>query len=187
MTSQRTTLLLAAVALVVLPGAAPPHGLPPCVHSPFRDITPTSIEGVVVGEPDAKDWGCVGERGGPALLPLTASPVSSADTVGVPGNPPLVRVCFGPAFPNPADASTQVRFALPSASRVSLVVYGQTWQHGPHDVFPVRTLADGMFPAGLHAVTWDLNNDSGSRVARGVYRAVLVVGDDALCGDIEIR
>jgi hypothetical protein len=70
---------------------------------------------------------------------------------------------------------------------VSLVVYGRARQQGPHQAFPARILVDADLAAGLHQVLWDGNDDGGVRVPPGVYRAVLVVGDHALCGDIEIR
>ena len=42
-----------------------------------------------------------------------------------------------------------------------------------HDVSGrlVRTLVDGVRPAGRHTVTWDGRNDAGQRVASGVYLA----------------
>jgi hypothetical protein len=59
--------------------------------------------------------------------------------------------------------------------------------HGPPEVSVVRTLIDADLVAGSFMAMWDLRDDHGARVAAGIYRAVLVVGDEALCGDIEVQ
>ena len=92
-----------------------------------------------------------------------------------------------PAAPNPAETATRIQFALPAAAHVSLIAYGRRQGHGPRETFVARTLVDADLAPGFHAVFWDLNDDHGARVEPGIYRAVLVVGDDALCGDIEVR
>ena len=180
------TFITTVGAVLALAAAAPPHRFEQCTHSPFEGITPTSSAGQVTGEPDRRDWGCVDDPGG-------RGPQGSSwsENQGLPRNldvppPPPASVCLGPAFPNPAPSSTQISFSLPSAARVNLVVYGQRWQHGPREVFAVRTLVDGEFMAGRHTAVWELNDDHGARVSPGLYRAVIVVGDEALCGDIEV-
>ncbi|KAA3631349.1 MAG: T9SS C-terminal target domain-containing protein [Calditrichaeota bacterium] len=65
-------------------------------------------------------------------------------------------------YPNPFNPETKVEFALPSKSDVKLVIHnvlGQT----------VKTLVDSELPAGNHAVYWDGSDESGHKVASGVY------------------
>ncbi|MGD9141568.1 MAG: FlgD immunoglobulin-like domain containing protein [bacterium] len=64
--------------------------------------------------------------------------------------------------PNPFTSSTTVTFALPEASSVSLEVYDLAGRK-------VRTLSAGRRGAGTHRVTWDGTNESGRRVASGIY------------------
>jgi len=57
-----------------------------------------------------------------------------------------------------------VHFSLAKSDRVQLKVYDVTGRL-------VRTLADRVFDAGPHDLTWDGVNDQGSLVPRGVYFA----------------
>jgi flagellar hook assembly protein FlgD len=91
-----------------------------------------------------------------------------------------------PAYPNPTSTATTLRFTLPSASQVSLVIYGRKG-NGPHGAFPVRTLVAGEMAAGVFTVVWDGNDDRGVRVAPDIYRVAMTVGDNCVCGDIETR
>jgi hypothetical protein len=174
----------ALLLAIVLGGAAPPHGLQPCLHSPFAGITTTSATGEIIGVPDARDWGCVPDRGSTEATPGSGLPASPGI---VPPTPPPSGVCLQAAYPNPTSDATHLVFSLSRASHVSLVVYGRARRQGPDEVFPARVLVDADLAAGLHQVLWDGNDDGGARVPPGVYRAVLMVGDHALCGDIEVR
>ncbi|MDH4337248.1 MAG: multicopper oxidase domain-containing protein [Candidatus Krumholzibacteria bacterium] len=64
---------------------------------------------------------------------------------------------LGQNTPNPFNPTTQIRFALPAESRVSLVVYNVAGQK-------VATLIDDTAPAGYHTVELDAAN-----LASGVY------------------
>jgi hypothetical protein len=64
--------------------------------------------------------------------------------------------------PNPFNPSTTIRFALPEAASVSLVIYNQSGQ-------AVRSLLDENRPAGFHDIEWDAKDNNGSSVASGVY------------------
>jgi len=67
------------------------------------------------------------------------------------------------AVPNPFNPQTTVRFELPTAGPVRLVVYNLAGQ-------PVRTLLDGEYlSAGSHAVVWDARDGQGRPVASGMY------------------
>lgn len=64
--------------------------------------------------------------------------------------------------PNPFNPTTQIKFALPKAGQVNLVVYNVLGQQ-------VTNLVDGYMNAGYQTVTWDGTDYSGSSVASGVY------------------
>jgi len=64
--------------------------------------------------------------------------------------------------PNPFNPTTTIRFALPEATQVRLVIYTQSGQ-------VVRTLLDGEVSAGYRDVVWNATDDNGAHVASGVY------------------
>ena len=55
------------------------------------------------------------------------------------------------AYPNPFNPTTTIRFNVPEASRVSLVVFNMLGQE-------VERLADGVLDAGTHEVSFDAGN-----------------------------
>jgi hypothetical protein len=177
---RRSYAMLIAVPLLaaLASGAAPWRSLPPCVIGKWSGITATDEAGNVIGSADPADWGCLSGTAGPA------TPVRSLDDP-VPAPPPP-GICFYPAAPNPTSGTTRMRFTLLGTSRVSLVVYGKKG-HGPHNAFPVRTLVDADLVAGAHEVLWDGADDHGARLAPGLYRVAMTVGEGSLCGDVEIR
>jgi hypothetical protein len=177
-------LTLAAIGALTLTSAAPPHHFPQCTRTAFVGITRTTGDGTVVGLPDPTDWGCA-EAGG-AEPGIVAGPRGRVAPLGVPAPLPTT-LCMHPAYPNPADAGTWLSFALPAAAHASLSIYSRSVGHGPPEVSVVRTLIDADLVAGSFMAMWDLRDDHGARVAAGIYRAVLVVGDEALCGDIEVQ
>jgi len=91
-----------------------------------------------------------------------------------------------PAAPNPTSGRTVVNFSVPINTEASLVVYAKKG-NGPHGAYPVRALASGNFAGGVYSVAWDGKDDQGLPLSPGIYRVVLTVGDQSLCGDIEIQ
>lgn len=85
-------------------------------------------------------------------------------TVDVEDPIPGIPVAFDLAqnYPNPFNPTTTIRYALPTASLVTLTIYNVLGQE-------VATLADEVIPAGYHTVRWDGQSKSGGRVASGVY------------------
>lgn len=83
-------------------------------------------------------------------------------------SPPPALALLG-NHPNPFNPGTTIRIALPAAGRAVLAI---------HDVRGrlVRTLHDGVLPAGEHEVRWNGVDRAGRRVASGVYRARLTAG-----------
>ena len=68
-----------------------------------------------------------------------------------------------PNFPNPFNPSTTIRYGVPEASVVTLVVYDILGRQ-------VALLERGQEQeAGYHAMIWDGRDDAGKQVASGVY------------------
>ncbi|MGH7492818.1 MAG: CHRD domain-containing protein [bacterium] len=65
-------------------------------------------------------------------------------------------------YPNPCNPSTLIRYDLPRAAHVKLVIYSVLGKN-------VRTLVDAKQAPGFKHVTWDGANDKGERVTSGVY------------------
>jgi hypothetical protein len=73
-------------------------------------------------------------------------------------------------YPNPFNPTTNISFALPIDSKVSLKIYNVAGQL-------VRTLVNETMVAGTHTVTWDGANSNGEKVASGIYFYKLNAGD----------
>lgn len=67
-------------------------------------------------------------------------------------------------YPNPFNAKTQINFALPTASDVTISIYSVTGQL-------VQTIS-GRYEAGYQSVTWDASN-----VSSGIYFYKVQAGD----------
>jgi len=65
-------------------------------------------------------------------------------------------------YPNPFNPSTQIEFALPVQSHVTVSVYNVLGQE-------VSVLAEGNWEAGRHTLTWDGIDEAGRQLASGVY------------------
>ncbi len=73
-------------------------------------------------------------------------------------------------YPNPFNPTTQIRYELPKAGQVSLIIYNSLGQE-------VRRLVDRQQAAGYHLVTWNSRDQSGRSVPSGIYLYRLQVGD----------
>lgn len=65
-------------------------------------------------------------------------------------------------YPNPFNPTTTIKFALPRASQIQIVIYNVLGGK-------VRTLIDSRKPAGEHTIVWDGKDDRGNTVPSGVY------------------
>ncbi len=106
----------------------------------------------------------------------TLQKVEAVDNFGRPVKTTLVNKVIPTAFalypnyPNPFNPTTNISFALPVDSKVSLKLYNVAGQL-------VRTLVNETMPAGNHTVTWDGSNSNGEKVASGIYFYKLNAGD----------
>lgn len=65
-------------------------------------------------------------------------------------------------YPNPFNPETVISFALPAKTELALEIYNINGRR-------VKTLYEGILPAGTHRVNWDGTDYSGRRVATGLY------------------
>lgn len=74
-------------------------------------------------------------------------------------------------YPNPFNPTTQINYALPRSSQVTLTIFNVLGRK-------VRELVrKRRQPAGIHTVEWDGKDDSGTAVASGVYLYRIKAGD----------
>ncbi|MCB2229572.1 T9SS type A sorting domain-containing protein [bacterium] len=65
-------------------------------------------------------------------------------------------------YPNPFNPSTTIEFGLPASANVRIVVYNVLGES-------VRVLADRVWPAGVHRVSWNGRDENGRVMSSGVY------------------
>ena len=71
---------------------------------------------------------------------------------------------LSPAYPNPFNPATTLRFALPEKVEVSIIIYNLQGRQ-------VEALTDGYMDAGYHQVVWNAN-----REASGMYFVQMIAG-----------
>ncbi len=74
------------------------------------------------------------------------------------------------ARPNPFNPTTAIGYTMVAAGVAEIVVYDVRGRL-------VRTLVSGRVSAGYNEVVWDGRDDSGNRVASGVYLYQLRAGN----------
>jgi hypothetical protein len=72
------------------------------------------------------------------------------------------RIALFPAFPNPFNPRTNIRYDLPQTGYVDLRIFDLSGRE-------VRTLARGFDHAGAKTVVWDAKDNQGQNVSAGVY------------------
>ena len=82
-------------------------------------------------------------------------------------------------YPNPGSGARALRFGLPTSSAVTLRVFDAAGRL-------VRTLENGVMPAGEYRSAWDLRDDDGSTVATGVYFVRLSIGTQAFSRTVTV-
>ncbi|MEL0338449.1 MAG: carboxypeptidase regulatory-like domain-containing protein, partial [bacterium] len=72
-------------------------------------------------------------------------------------------------YPNPFNPSTQIGYALPENSNVTIVIYNMLGSK-------VRTLINEVQDAGFRNVLWNATNDNGAPVSAGMYIYTIQAG-----------
>jgi hypothetical protein len=140
-------------------------GPPSIAGTSFTDMSPP--EGVACYRITALD--SAGSEGPPSDTACTSATKVQENGPREPVAPAGIALS---AAPNPFNPTTVLRFALPQATDVSLVIYDARGTR-------VVTVVRGALPAGRHAVIWTGRTDSGSAAASGVYFARLQAGTAA--------
>lgn len=105
---------------------------------------------------------------GGATWGFFTAPTPGASNAGLIGVPPhaIAAARLLPAYPNPFNPQTTLRFEIPAAGRVQLEVFDARGRR-------VARLQDAALPAGSHETTWDGRDDAGQPAPSGVYFARL--------------
>ncbi|MCP4545978.1 MAG: T9SS type A sorting domain-containing protein, partial [bacterium] len=82
-------------------------------------------------------------------------------------------LALGKNFPNPFNPTTTITFDMPKSGKVDLAIYDVTGRR-------VATLVNGTVDAGQHEIMWQGKDDSGNRVASGLYFSRLISGEEML-------
>ena len=97
---------------------------------------------------------------------------SAAVTAGATaaGDAPRALAIAGVA-PNPFNPRTTIRFEVPHAGRVEVLIYDMRGRC-------VRTLTDAVLAVGRHEAVWDGRDDDGAAASAGVYLLRVVAGGE---------
>jgi len=135
-------------------GPIPNQGVP--VQSPFDFSYSTSLQSATASS--------TGEQ----LGSLTWFGI----TVGVERDPNEIPTNFELSnnYPNPFNPTTTIKYAIPAAANVKLVVYNMLGE-------VVKTLVNQSQVTGSYSVTWDGTTNFGTQVASGIYIYRLTAGE----------
>jgi hypothetical protein len=92
-------------------------------------------------------------------LKVISIPTSIENDI-IAGNPINFHVLQN--YPNPFNPTTTIEFVLEKTNAANLTVFDITGKR-------VRTLVDGILPAGRKMVNWDATDHEGNSVAAGIY------------------
>ena len=73
-------------------------------------------------------------------------------------------------YPNPFNPTTQIMYALPEASLVTVAVYDVTGRK-------IASLINANQSAGYHSLQWDATNDIGEGISAGMYIYTIQAGE----------
>jgi len=99
--------------------------------------------------------------------------LASILATGVSDDPALPHsLAVSAAFPNPFNATCNIKLSIPTAEPVSLTIYDLAGRK-------IRVLMTGLLDPGVHQVTWDGRDFAGRSVASGTYAINLIQGEFA--------
>ncbi len=95
---------------------------------------------------------------------ITVPVIFRVGPTGIDDKPTMLPTEFALSqnYPNPFNPSTEIRFALPTNSAVTLEIFNVLGQK-------VKTLANGPMNAGYQSIIWNGTDETGSGVASGMY------------------
>jgi len=96
-------------------------------------------------------------------------PTPPSTATGIIGQTSRGAFTLHDAVPNPFNPTTRIEFDVARQGFVSLRIYDALGRH-------VRTLVNDNLPPGPHQRTWSGTNDTGQRVATGVYFYKMTAG-----------
>ena len=89
--------------------------------------------------------------------------IYAGSTVGIDINSVLPKqMVLYPAFPNPFNPVTTLRYNLPEDGMVNITIYDMMGRI-------VRTLENSKQAAGFKSIQWNATNDAGQTVSAGLY------------------
>jgi flagellar hook capping protein FlgD len=130
-----------------------------------QDLDPATVDPLIITDGNMQIHVSSCTTPAPALV-STAS--GQAERFTGPATSILPSAVEFATSPNPGVERSVLRYALPRESQVSLRVFDVGGR-------VVVELESGVSSAGQHAVTWNLRDRGGVRVAKGIYFARLVV------------
>jgi len=90
------------------------------------------------------------------------------------------KISLSPNYPNPFNLETTFEYGLPKESRVRLVIYNVKGQE-------VRSLVDGLQPAGFKKMIWNGRNNFGIEIGSGVFFLRLEVNGETFTRKITLQ
>uniref|UniRef100_A0A832I1S2 T9SS type A sorting domain-containing protein n=1 Tax=Eiseniibacteriota bacterium TaxID=2212470 RepID=A0A832I1S2_UNCEI len=132
-------------------------------------VAPMSGVGYTVVASGIADQSCYANVANQTSATFTGPSVAVAPPRPAPG-----RLALAPPYPNPARGGAWVEFSVPGdGAPLRLALYDLGGRH-------LRTLAEGVFPAGTHRVALDGRDARGARLAPGLYFVHLSRGAERL-------
>lgn len=146
--------------------SAYPDILPGETQAPLNNFAVQVNENAPVGTPIYFDLelSCVGHFVSEETVLLIGHVAVDDEVLNLPEYPTLQQ-----NYPNPFNPTTTIKYGLPEASEVSLVIYDILGNQ-------IQTLETGNCEAGWHEVLWLGDTDNGYTVSTGIYFARITVG-----------
>ncbi|MCD6161320.1 MAG: immune inhibitor A [candidate division Zixibacteria bacterium] len=104
----------------------------------------------------------------PCSLTVGQVDINDENTVVIP-----ISFALNQNYPNPFNPTTEISFGLPSAGHTTLEIYDIMGRK-------VKVLVNENLHAGTHQIKWDSTDNSGDRIASGIYFYKLTQGKNTI-------